>query len=80
MGQVAFRWEKTSEQRQTNEAHDTAIFALAAGIKFGVNWISDQGWQKLRDELEGAGPPPGAGGREVRLVDGARTLAEQLAR
>ena len=78
-GVVAFRWEKTSE-RQANEAHDTAIYALAAGIKYGVNWISDQGWQKLRDELEGAGPPPGAGGREVRLVDGARTLAEQLAR
>jgi phage terminase large subunit GpA-like protein len=41
MGQVVFRWEK--DTRQANEAHDTFLYASAAAIKSGVNWISDVG-------------------------------------
>jgi phage terminase large subunit GpA-like protein len=79
MGVTAFRWEKTSE-RQANECHDTIIYATAAGLKHGVNFISDQGWAKLRAELEEPLPPPPQGLRrgEVRLVEGPPALWEQL--
>jgi phage terminase large subunit GpA-like protein len=56
MGVIAYRWEKPD--RQANEAHDTFLYASAAGIKHGVNWISDQGWGRLRAELESPVPPP----------------------
>jgi phage terminase large subunit GpA-like protein len=56
MGVVAYRWEKPD--RQANEMHDTFLYAAAAGIKFGVNWISDQGWAERRAQLESASPPP----------------------
>ena len=36
---------------------DATIYASAAAIKHGVNWISDHGWQRLEAELESpAGP------------------------
>jgi hypothetical protein len=42
---------------------DTMVYATAASLKHGVNWISDVGWQKLREEFEtyppiGGRPPP----------------------
>ena len=73
MGVLAYRWEKPD--RQSNEMHDTFLYASAAPIKYGVNWISDQGWAKLRAELEA---PAGQAGQRV----GGRTItiADQLAR
>jgi len=50
MGVIAYRWEKPD--RQANEMHDCFLYASAAAIKYGVNWISDQGWVRLRAELE----------------------------
>jgi phage terminase large subunit GpA-like protein len=50
MGQIVWKWEKPD--RQANEMLDTMIYATAAALKHGVNWISDQGWQRLRDERE----------------------------
>ncbi len=52
MGQIFYKWEKPD--RQANEGLDTFIYASAAAIKHGVNWLSDVGWAKLRHELEGA--------------------------
>jgi phage terminase large subunit GpA-like protein len=69
MGQLVYTWEKPI--RQANEAHDTFLYASAAAIKFGVNWISDQGWAERRAQLESASPPPP---RE------RRSLASQLAK
>jgi phage terminase large subunit GpA-like protein len=59
MGVVAYRWEKLD--RQANEAHDTFLYASAAGLKYGVNFISDEGWARRRAELEAATPPTQAG-------------------
>jgi phage terminase large subunit GpA-like protein len=56
MGVVAYRWEKPD--RQANEGHDTFLYACAAGIKYGVNFISDLGWAERRDQLESPSPPP----------------------
>ena len=50
MGQIVWKWEKPD--RQSNEMLDATIYASAAAIKYGVNHISDQGWQKLREERE----------------------------
>jgi len=50
MGVTVFRWEKPD--RAANEMHDTFLYASAAAIKYGVNWISDQAWVRLRAELE----------------------------
>jgi phage terminase large subunit GpA-like protein len=69
MGVVVYRWEKPD--RQANEMHDTFLYACAAGIKYGVNWISDKGWAERREQLEGASPPP----LRERL-----SIGEQLAR
>jgi phage terminase large subunit GpA-like protein len=69
MGQLVYTWEKPT--RQANEAHDTFLYASAAGIKYGVNFISDQGWAERRAALESASPPPP---RE------RRSLASQLAK
>jgi len=68
MGISKVRWEKPD--RSANEQHDCMIYAMAAAVRFQVNWISDQGWAELRARLEGASPPPP---RE------ARSLASQLA-
>ena len=60
MGQIVWRWEKPD--RQANEMLDAMIYATAAAIKHGVNWISDQGWAKLRleagDDTPAPPPPP----------------------
>ena len=66
MGVLAYRWEKPD--RQANEMHDTFLYAVAAAIKYGVNWISDQGWAKLRAELEAATPRVQAEGVAVRRM------------
>ena len=69
MGTIVYRWDKPD--RQANECHDTAIYAIAAGIKYGVNWISDAGWAERRATFEEM-----AG--EVRPA--RRSIASQLAR
>jgi len=56
MGISKVRWEKPD--RAANEMHDTMIYAMAAAVRFQVNWISDQGWAELRTRYEGPGPPP----------------------
>ena len=66
MGVIAYRWEKPD--RQANEAHDTFVYASAAAIKHGVNWISDQGWARLRAELEAPAPPPLEPGQVRRSI------------
>ena len=70
MGVTAFRWEKTSD-RQPNEMHDCAIYATAAGLRCGVNFITPEGWAERQEQLESASPPPP---RE------RRSLASQLAK
>ena len=50
MGQIVWKWEKPD--RAANEALDCVVYASAAAIKYGANWISDVGWRKLVDELE----------------------------
>jgi phage terminase large subunit GpA-like protein len=50
LGVTVWRWEKP--ERQPNEMLDTMIYATAAALKHGVNWISDLGWKKLREEIE----------------------------
>jgi len=72
MGVLAYRWEKP--EHMANEMHDTCLYALAAGIKHGVNMLSDMGWAKLRAELEA---PAGQAGQRV---GGRTTIADQLAR
>jgi phage terminase large subunit GpA-like protein len=49
-GFTVFRWIK--DDRQDNEALDTLIQATGAAIKFGVNGLSDQGWERLAQERE----------------------------
>ena len=79
MGQLVYRWEKPD--RQANEMHDTFLYACAAAIKHGVNWISDLGWAERREKLEGPPPPPPQGLRkgEVRIVNGPPSVADLLA-
>jgi phage terminase large subunit GpA-like protein len=66
MGATIFRWEKPD--RQANEMHDCMLYATAAGLKHGVNFISDQGWAKLRAELESPAPQPPQPGRIRRSI------------
>ena len=73
MGVTAYRWEKPD--RQANEMHDCFLYASAAAIKYGVNWISDQGWAKLRAELETPARADASPAPKVR-----KSLASQLAR
>ena len=74
MGVIVYRWEKPD--RQANEMHDTFLYASAAAIKHGVNWISDQGWARLRAELEAT--PVLAEGGSVRRVGVTKSIADQL--
>jgi phage terminase large subunit GpA-like protein len=69
MGQIVWKWEKP--ERQANECLDCVVYASAAAIKHGANWISDVGWKKLADELE---TPPGVNPPVRR-----KSVAEQLA-
>jgi phage terminase large subunit GpA-like protein len=77
---IAFRWEKPD--RAANEMHDCFLYASAAAIKYGVNWISDEGWARLRAELE---TPPAMTrlqdqGGAVRRIGTAKSIASMLAR
>jgi phage terminase large subunit GpA-like protein len=75
MGQIVWKWEKPD--RQANECLDCTIYASAAAIKHGVNWISDTGWRNLEADLETPMPPSGPlpmqrdrdGKRIVRIVE-----------
>ena len=76
MGVTAYRWEKPD--RQANEMHDCFLYASAAAIKYGVNWISDQGWARLRAELETLSIQ--AEGDAARRINKAKSIASMLAR
>ena len=68
-GFQVFRW--TKDDRQDNEALDTAIIATGAAIRFGAYGLSDQGWAKLRTDREtpiAAKPPLGAGEKRVHIA------------
>lgn len=73
LGQIIWRWEKPD--RQANEMLDGFIYASAAAIKHGVNWISDHGWARLEAELESPGPEPDPSERPAR-----KSIASLLAR
>ncbi len=62
------------------EMHDCFLYASAAAIKYGINWISDQGWAKLRAELEAASPGVQAEGGAMRRIGAAKSIASMLAR
>jgi len=56
-GQIIWRWEKP--EKQAAEMLDTMVYATAAAIKHGANWISDLGWQRLEAMFEeDAAPQP----------------------
>jgi len=78
MGQLIWKWEKPD--RQANESLDCVIYASAAAIKHGVNWISDTGWRNLEAELETPMPPSGGVLPSQRERDGKRIvrIVEQL--
>jgi phage terminase large subunit GpA-like protein len=69
-GALVFGGQKNDRQR--NEMHDCFLYATAAGLRHGVNFVSDQGWARLRAELEAPAPLPEAG--RVR-----RSISELLA-
>jgi phage terminase large subunit GpA-like protein len=75
MGQIVWKWEKPD--RQANECLDCTVYASAAAIKYGANWISDVGWRKLTDELE-TPPPPLRPGEKRVVQTRAQSIAEQL--
>lgn len=79
LGVVGYRWEKISD-RQPNEMHDCMIYATAAGLRCGVNFITAEGWADRRAKLKGPPPTPPQGLRrgEVRIVEGPLSLAERL--
>ena len=58
-GFTIYRW--TKDDRQDNEALDTAIIATGAAIRYGAYGLSDKGWEKLRIDRETpiAVKPPG---------------------
>ena len=70
MGQTTWVW--TKPDRAKNEILDCTVYSIAASIKFGVAWISDQGWQKLREQRE---TPPETD--EGHHVIGPVTAAQQ---
>jgi phage terminase large subunit GpA-like protein len=58
-GFTVYRW--TKDDRQDNEALDTAIIATGAALRFGVYSLSDRGWDALRSRREvrpAPVPPP----------------------
>jgi hypothetical protein len=73
-----WRWEKPD--RQANEILDATIYASAAAIKHGVNWISDQGWHKLEAQWEAPGPAPAPGDKRQTVFTTAKSIADKLAR
>ena len=56
------------------------IYATAAGLRCGVNFITAEGWADRRAKLKGPPPTPPQGLRrgEVRIVEGPLSLAERL--
>jgi phage terminase large subunit GpA-like protein len=66
MGQITWRWEKPD--RQSNEMLDTFVYAMAAQVKHGCAWISDERWRELEALCEGTPAPPRK-----------QSIAEQLA-
>jgi phage terminase large subunit GpA-like protein len=91
LGQVIWKW--TKPDRQPNEILDATVYAVAASLKYGTNWISDEGWQKLRDQFDGddktpsqpeqhaAEPPPLRRGVTITQPGAkARTIAHLLAK
>jgi phage terminase large subunit GpA-like protein len=54
LGMTVWKW--TKPDRQANEILDATVYAIAASLKYGTHWISDEGWQKLRDEFESGEP------------------------
>jgi phage terminase large subunit GpA-like protein len=79
MGMLYYIWDKPD--RQANEILDCVIYASAAAIKHGVNFISDQGWKKLEAEFE----VRASTAVDVTKLDNPRSLvfksiASQLAR
>jgi phage terminase large subunit GpA-like protein len=70
MGQIVWRWEKP--ERQANECLDCVVYASAAAIKHGVNWISDVGWRKLESELETPAISPKPGEKRTALTPAER--------
>jgi phage terminase large subunit GpA-like protein len=73
MGQVFYRWEKVAAHQAT-EMLDALVYASAAGLKHGVNAISDRGWEQLEAKFESAPhPAPAAPPRpKWTLADYAR--------
>jgi phage terminase large subunit GpA-like protein len=57
MGQIVWRWEKP--ERQANEILDCTVYASAAALKYGVNWISDLSWRRLYEDFEIGAPSGG---------------------
>jgi phage terminase large subunit GpA-like protein len=49
-GFTVYRWVK--DDRQDNEALDTAIIATGAALRFGVYSLSDRGWDAFRAQRE----------------------------
>jgi len=64
-GQIIWRWEKP--EKQAAEMLDTMVYASAAAVKHGVNWISDTGWQKIEAAFEAEDAPE---------IKPARTMAD----
>ena len=75
MGQIAWVWQKP--ERQPNEMLDCMVYAIAASLKHGTSWISDQGWAKLKAELET--PLPKDHGKP-KVYRTATAAASELAR
>jgi len=66
-GFTVYRW--TKDDRQDNEALDTAIIATGAALKHGVYGLADTGWKRLEDERAGPSPPPEPGRRRHSITE-----------
>jgi phage terminase large subunit GpA-like protein len=75
MGQITWRWQKPD--RQSNEMLDTYVYAMAAQVKHGCAWISDEGWRKLAEEIETPQQPLRPGEKRV-VKTRAQSIADQL--
>jgi terminase, large subunit len=51
MGQTTWVWTKSDHAQ--NEQLDCAVYAAAAALKYGVPWITDVSWQRLRAQCSG---------------------------
>jgi len=55
-GQTIWRWEKPD--RQANEMLDCVIYSTAAGLKYGINGMSELGWKYLEAKYDTPGEQP----------------------